>query len=124
LLGGAEVARLGFGAMRITGSGVWGPPPWPSTSQVALAWLLNGFPALLAIPGSSKVAQLEENVAAAELVLLADLMGERPRGAAGLRPIGTGQREPTHTHRWPSVIWLTAGAHSLLRRQRTHLHLA
>lgn len=26
-LGGLEVRRLGFGAMRITGPGVWGPPP-------------------------------------------------------------------------------------------------
>ena len=26
-LGGLEVRRLGFGAMRVTGPGVWGPPP-------------------------------------------------------------------------------------------------
>jgi pyridoxine 4-dehydrogenase len=25
--GGINVNRLGFGAMRITGPGVWGPPP-------------------------------------------------------------------------------------------------
>jgi aryl-alcohol dehydrogenase-like predicted oxidoreductase len=27
MLGGTRVGRLGFGAMRITGRGVWGPPP-------------------------------------------------------------------------------------------------
>ncbi len=25
-LGGKQVARLGYGAMRITGPGIWGPP--------------------------------------------------------------------------------------------------
>jgi pyridoxine 4-dehydrogenase len=54
-----------------------------SAAQVGLAWLLHRSPVLLPIPGSSKVAHLEENVAAAELVLPADLIGERPRGAAG-----------------------------------------
>jgi pyridoxine 4-dehydrogenase len=38
-------------------------------SQLALAWLLKRSPALLPIPGTSKVAHLEENVAAAEIVL-------------------------------------------------------
>jgi pyridoxine 4-dehydrogenase len=54
-----------------------------SPSQVALAWLLHRSPVLLPITGSSKVAHLEENVAAAELVLPTDLIDERPRGAAG-----------------------------------------
>jgi aryl-alcohol dehydrogenase-like predicted oxidoreductase len=36
-------------------------------SQVALAWLLSRSPVMLPIPGTSKVAHLEENVAAAEL---------------------------------------------------------
>jgi pyridoxine 4-dehydrogenase len=54
-----------------------------SPSQVALAWLLHKSPVLLPNPGSSKVAHLEENVAAAELVLPTDLIDERPRGAAG-----------------------------------------
>jgi pyridoxine 4-dehydrogenase len=54
-----------------------------SAAQVGLAWLLHRSPVLLPIPGSSKVAHLEENVAAAELVMPAYLIGERPRGAAG-----------------------------------------
>jgi pyridoxine 4-dehydrogenase len=40
-----------------------------SPSQLALAWLLKRSPAVLPIPGTSKVAHLEENVAAAEIVL-------------------------------------------------------
>ena len=41
-------------------------------SQLALAWLLARSPAMLPIPGTSSVAHLEENVAAAELDLSAD----------------------------------------------------
>src|ERR1700759_1455089 len=37
--------------------------------QVALAWLLKRSPVMLPIPGTSKVAHLEENAKAAELVL-------------------------------------------------------
>jgi aryl-alcohol dehydrogenase-like predicted oxidoreductase len=37
--------------------------------QVALAWLLKRSPVMLPIPGTSKVAHLEENVAAAGLTL-------------------------------------------------------
>jgi len=38
-------------------------------SQVALAWLLARSPVMLPIPGTSRIAHLEENVAAAEIVL-------------------------------------------------------
>ncbi len=41
-------------------------------SQVALAWLLKHSPAMLPIPGTSSVAHLEENVAAAALGLSED----------------------------------------------------
>jgi aryl-alcohol dehydrogenase-like predicted oxidoreductase len=37
--------------------------------QVALAWLLQRSPVMLPIPGTSKVAHLEENIAAAALRL-------------------------------------------------------
>jgi aryl-alcohol dehydrogenase-like predicted oxidoreductase len=41
---------------------------WKATpSQLALAWLLARSPAMLPIPGTSRVEHLEENVAAAEL---------------------------------------------------------
>jgi aryl-alcohol dehydrogenase-like predicted oxidoreductase len=39
------------------------------TSQVALAWILKRSPAMLPIPGTGKVAHLEENVAAAGIEL-------------------------------------------------------
>ena len=41
-------------------------------SQVALAWLLQLSPVMLPIPGTSSVAHLEENTAAAALELTAD----------------------------------------------------
>lgn len=40
-----------------------------SIAQLSLAWLLRRSPAMLPIPGTSKVAHLEENVAAASLQL-------------------------------------------------------
>ena len=40
--------------------------------QVALAWLLRRSPNVLLIPGTSSVAHLRENLAAAALVLPAD----------------------------------------------------
>jgi pyridoxine 4-dehydrogenase len=50
-------------------------------SQVALAWLLARSPVMLAIPGTSKLKHLEENVAAAELKIDAKEM-EQLRHAA------------------------------------------
>lgn len=41
-------------------------------SQLALAWLLKRSPVMLPIPGTSSVAHLEENVAAAEITLSDD----------------------------------------------------
>jgi aryl-alcohol dehydrogenase-like predicted oxidoreductase len=38
-------------------------------AQVALAWLLARSPVMLPIPGTSSIAHLEENVAAAKLKL-------------------------------------------------------
>ncbi len=40
-----------------------------SPSQIALAWVLKRSPVMLPIPGTSKVKHLEENVAAASIVL-------------------------------------------------------
>jgi len=45
-------------------------------AQVALAWLLALSPVVLPIPGTSKVAHLEENVAAASLELSDDQVAE------------------------------------------------
>ena len=43
-----------------------------SPAQLALAWLLRRSPVMLPIPGTSTVAHLEENVAAAEIELTDD----------------------------------------------------
>jgi pyridoxine 4-dehydrogenase len=45
-----------------------------SPQQVALAWLLHRSPTVLVIPGTSSVAHLRENVAAADLELDADAL--------------------------------------------------
>jgi pyridoxine 4-dehydrogenase len=52
-------------------------------SQVALAWLLSRSPAILPIPGTSKVKHLEENVAAAGLKIDEKEMQELARAAHG-----------------------------------------
>ncbi|MRS88744.1 oxidoreductase [Enterobacteriaceae bacterium RIT714] len=44
--------------------------------QVALAWLLKRSPNILLIPGTSSVAHLQQNLAAAELVLPDDVLAE------------------------------------------------
>jgi pyridoxine 4-dehydrogenase len=44
-------------------------------SQVALAWLLHRSPAMLPIPGTSRVKHLEENTAAALLELDEETLG-------------------------------------------------
>jgi aryl-alcohol dehydrogenase-like predicted oxidoreductase len=54
-----------------------------SPSQLALAWLLHRSPVMLPIPGTSSVAHLEDNVAAAGITLSAD---EFAALAAAVRP--------------------------------------
>lgn len=76
--GDLTVRRLGFGAMRITGPGIWGEPADLAEarrvltrlpSQVALSWVLRRSPVMLPIPGTGQVKHLEENTAAAALEL-------------------------------------------------------
>lgn len=43
-----------------------------TVTQIALAWLLHLSPVMLPIPGTSKVAHLESNTAAAGIVLSDD----------------------------------------------------
>jgi pyridoxine 4-dehydrogenase len=57
---------------------------WKATpSQVALAWLLSRSPVILPIPGTSSVAHLEENVAAAGLKIDEQKMQEVGHAAHG-----------------------------------------
>jgi len=44
--------------------------------QVALAWLLHRSPNILLIPGTSSVAHLRENLAAAQLTLTPETLAE------------------------------------------------
>jgi aryl-alcohol dehydrogenase-like predicted oxidoreductase len=53
-----------------------------SVAQLSLAWLLQRSPVMLPIPGTSKVAHLEENVAAAGLKLSAGEWAEFERAAS------------------------------------------
>ncbi|MDL4773503.1 aldo/keto reductase [Actinomadura xylanilytica] len=46
-----------------------------SPAQLALAWLLHRSPVVLPIPGTSKVAHLEDNLAAASVTLTGDEVG-------------------------------------------------
>jgi aryl-alcohol dehydrogenase-like predicted oxidoreductase len=122
-IGEITINRLGYGAMRITGPGVWGPPsdrnaaiatlrrlpeigvnfidtadsygpdlseelirealhPYrglliaTTAGQIALAWLLQHSPVILPIPGTLRVAHLEEDVAAAGLALTREEIAE------------------------------------------------
>src|SRR5271166_2248111 len=50
-----------------------------SPGQIALAWLLKRSPVILPIPGTGKVAHLEENVGAAAIRLSDDEFGELDR---------------------------------------------
>ena len=51
--------------------------------QLSLAWLLHRSLVMLPIPGTSKVAHLEENIAAAQLQLTADDRAEVEAAARG-----------------------------------------
>jgi aryl-alcohol dehydrogenase-like predicted oxidoreductase len=50
--------------------------------QVALAWLLQRAPNILLIPGTSSLAHLEENLAAAKLVLPPEIVRQLDAVAA------------------------------------------
>jgi pyridoxine 4-dehydrogenase len=54
-------------------------------AQVALAWLLARSDVMMPIPGTSQVAHLEENVAAAEVALTTEQVGELTAAGAPRR---------------------------------------
>lgn len=61
--GSGELARAGGPLARIA------KEKGATPGQVALAWLLHRSPVMLPIPGTSRVAHLEENAAAAKITL-------------------------------------------------------
>lgn len=61
-----------------------------SSSQIALAWLLNKYPCVIPIPGTRRIPYLESNVAAAGIHLSADELAQLdalfdPQRVAGAR---------------------------------------
>ena len=73
-VGAGDLARPGGALDRVAKTHAVTP------AQVALAWLLLHSPVLLPIPGTSSVAHLEENVAAASLTLVDSEMISLQRG--------------------------------------------
>lgn len=63
-----------------------------TTAQIALAWLLAQKPWIVPIPGTTKLHRLEENIAAASVVLSGEDL-DRIDAAAAAIPI-TGERYP------------------------------
>ena len=57
-------------------------------AQIALAWLLAQKPWIVPIPGTTKPHRLEENIAAADVVLTPDDLDEIDRGATQITPEG------------------------------------
>lgn len=55
-----------------------------TVAQLSLAWLLHRSPVLLPIPGTSKIAHLEENIAAARLHLTAEDWAEVESAASSV----------------------------------------
>ena len=64
-------------------------------AQLALAWILSQRPWIVPIPGTTKLARLEENVGAAAIALTAEDLREIGRGAA---------ENPVHGARYPEAM--------------------
>jgi aryl-alcohol dehydrogenase-like predicted oxidoreductase len=66
----------------------WGAELDATPAQIALAWLLQRAPNIIPIPGTSTVMHLEENVAAANVLLPEAAMRElsAPRGGMAVDP--------------------------------------
>jgi aryl-alcohol dehydrogenase-like predicted oxidoreductase len=66
-------------------------------AQIALAWLLAQKPWIVPIPGTTKLARLDENVAAVSIVLAPEELRDIDRAAAGITV--QGERYPEHLAR-------------------------
>jgi aryl-alcohol dehydrogenase-like predicted oxidoreductase len=62
-------------------------------AQIALAWLLARKPWIVPIPGTTRLERLEENLAAADLVLTPEDLGEIDRRLASI-PVAGGRYPP------------------------------
>ena len=59
-----------------------------TSAQVALAWLLVRKPFMVPIPGTTKLAHLEENLRAADLTLIADDLSELEIAVSEIKIVG------------------------------------
>jgi aryl-alcohol dehydrogenase-like predicted oxidoreductase len=59
-----------------------------TAAQIALAWLLAQKPWIVPIPGTTKVQRMDENVAAADIALSADDLGEIREALEGIAVLG------------------------------------
>ena len=66
-------------------------------AQIALAWLLAQQPWIVPIPGTRRLERLEENIAAAEVELIADDLDEIETASSGIEVQGA--RYPEHLER-------------------------
>ena len=71
-----------------------------TAAQVALAWLLAQKPWIVPIPGTTKLHRLEENLAAADLVLTPNDLSQIARAAAAI---------PVEGERYPEQLMATTG---------------
>ena len=69
-----------------------------TNAQVALSWLLAQHPSIVPIPGTTKIHRLDENVAAADVVLAPEDLAEIT--AAADRVDLQGDRYPESMQRW------------------------
>jgi aryl-alcohol dehydrogenase-like predicted oxidoreductase len=68
-----------------------------TTAQIALGWLLAQKPWIVPIPGTTKLARLEENIGSTSIALSADDLREIETASAGIRVEGA--RYPEHMER-------------------------
>lgn len=66
----------------------FGRPRGMTSSQVALAWLMAKQPWIVAIPGTTKLAHLDENLRAADLVLTANDLRDIESAVAKIKIVG------------------------------------
>jgi pyridoxine 4-dehydrogenase len=89
--GDLTVARLGFGAMRITGPGIWGTPPDPEQAQAALKRVVD-LGVTLIDTADSYGPEVSENLIAQALYPYPDNLVIATKG--GLTRPGPGRWEP------------------------------
>ena len=58
-------------------------------AQVALAWLMNKKPWIVAIPGTTKLSHLEENLRAADIIFTAGEMRELEDAVSAIPVVGS-----------------------------------